>query len=791
MAKQGTVARIAGNGAFGFIKQDGDGPDVYFRLQWIKDASVTVGLRVEYETRETPQGLQTSWVKAVGQSRTTPTQKPVSDTRLQGGTARSQISEDYRFLNPYNFVRPLKAAKPNEAPLLGNCPPPPHDRYLGLSGRIKCKITTQTPLFIADSHSIESKTVGEKGKEKEHPTYHFFRYKNDQGKDEIALPASSLRGMLRATYEAATNSCFSVFSGYKRLSYHLPPEDALKLIPARVVYTGGQWYLDILNGMTTVNIGEKPAGPQYAAWIMQYTPLRPSRTKDRAPHSPYSARRTISLSGLQHEAPCEAIVELVKHPLRNFEFWNVVQVGPSGSHLKPRKSDQKVVQGYLCITNQNIQNKHDERVFFAAGSPVRIPLLDTVRQRYAELIKDYQERHADEVQKRLKRHEKNASVPLPEEPEGDEAAFSRFILNPAETELHDGSLVYVMLEPAGRTARVAFIVPVSVPRVGYEQTIADRLDPTAKESDLHKCYRYDALCPACRVFGWVYGSDDPSMPELASEELAAYAGRISLTHGKAKLPVKTFDATLAILSSPKPTTTRFYLRPMNGTDPRDSQDDFQVSYNEEAHQQLRGRKFYRHQGIQCRTQGYSSPDGKETDQNRTLKDIVQAGSTFEFEITFENLAEVELGALLWTLELEGWHHRLGFAKPLGFGSLRIDVEEFDLLNVQARYEELTLGWTPVISEKAIYVEKFKTAMKARYGRDFNDLDNIRDLRALLAVSPDLPVHYPRSSQEPQPDGKNYEWFMGNKRKGGPRLTLPLSPKDKEGFPLIDKSGELV
>jgi len=662
---------------------------------------------------------------------------------------------------------------------------------VALSGRLKCKITTQTPLFISDSHAVEVKTVGEKGKEKEHPSYRFFRCENDEGKDEIALPASSLRGMLRATYEAATNSCFSVFTGDKRLSYHLPPEDALKLIPARVIQKGDQLYLDILNGMTTVNIGEKPDGPQYAAWIMQYTPLRPSRTKDRAPRSPYSVRRFVSLSRLGHEDPCEAVIELVKHPLRNFEFWNVVQIAPSGSHLKPSRPDQKIIHGYLCITNQNIQNKHDERIFFSAGSPVRIPLPDTVRQRYRELIKDYQDRHADEVQKRLKRRDKNPSVPPPDEPEGDEAAFSRFILDPAETDLHDGSLVYVMLEPAGRTARVAFIVPVSVPRVVYEQTIADRLAPDAKDDDLHKCRSYDALCPACRAFGWVYGSDDRSMPILASDELAAYAGRINVTYGKAKNITGKFDATLAILSSPKPTTTRFYLRPLNGADPQDGRDDLQVNYNVEARQQLRGRKFYRHQGKQCRNQEYSSPNGKETDQNRTLKDIVEAGSTFEFEITFENLTEVELGALLWTLELEGWHHRLGFAKPLGFGSLTIAVQEFELLDPKARYEDFMPGWKPVLSEKFWYVEQFKVAMKNRYGRDFNELDNIRDLEALLAESPDLPVHYPRSSRKPQPDGKNYEWFMGNKRKGAPRLTLPLAPKDNEGFPLIDKSGELV
>lgn len=794
MAKQGTVVRIAANGEYGFIKQDDEGKDVYFRLNWVRDVRVTVGLRVEYEVRETAQGLQTSFVKAIassqGSAASTATERPTGSAR------RTQTARAYRFLNPYNFVRPLRASNPHASPLLGNCPPPPHDRYMGLSGTIRCLVTTRTPLFISDSHAITTKTVIERGKEKEHPIYQFFSYKNEAGQDEVALPASSLRGMLRSVFEAATNSCFSVFTGHKRLSYHLPPEEALKLIPARAIQVGSNWYLDILNGTTRVNIGQKPTGPQYAAWVMRYKPLRASRTPDRAPRSPYSGRRAVSVSGLQHTDSCEAVVELVKHPLRNFEFWNVVKIGLAGSHLTATQPGQRVVRGYFCVTHQNIENKHDERVFFSVGTPVRIPLPDDVRERYKELIKDYQERHQDEVQKRLNRRSKNPSVPPPEEPEGNEPAFSRFILNPDEKELRDGSLVYVMLEPAGRTGRVAFIVPVSVPRVGYEQTIGDRLDPQVKDSDLEKCNSFDALCPACRVFGWVYGTDDPAAQKQKPEDNAAYAGRVRLSHGIKKNITGTFDATLAILSSPKPTTTRFYLRPMDNTAPKDGQDDAAIDYDLKAEQQLRGRKFYRHQGSQIDSAEYSTVQGKETDQNRTVKGVVEPDSTFEFEVTFENLADVELGALLWSIEMEGWHHRLGFAKPLGFGSVAIEVQSLQLLNPQSRYGVLESGLLDVIednarNDKAHFIEVFKRAMVKRYGGKFEELDNIRDLKALLAQEPDCRVHYPRSTQDPQPDGKNYEWFMGNKRRGGPRLTLPLAPDDTEGFPLIDKSGELV
>jgi CRISPR-associated protein (TIGR03986 family) len=286
----------------------------------------------------------------------------------------------------------------------------------------------------------------------------------------------------------------------------------------------------------------------------------------------------------------------------------------------------------------------------------------------------------------------------------------------------------------------------------------------------------------------VYGTGDPEEPTLATQERAAYAGRIRLTHGRARHITGTFDATLSILSSPKPTTTRFYLRPIDDR-PRDGLEDRQVDYSEDAGQRLRGRKVYRHQGDQLSKREYSSPGGRRTDQNRTVEGVVKPQSIFEFELEFENLAEIELGALLWSLEMEGWNHRLGLAKPLGFGSVTIEVEGIEQFDPIQRYEEFRSGWEP--DRKEEYIARFKAAMEERYGVEFGELDNIRDLNALLEASPDLPVHYPRSTEQPQPDGKNYEWFMGNKRKDGPKIALPLATEDTEGLPLIKKSGKIV
>jgi CRISPR-associated protein (TIGR03986 family) len=438
----------------------------------------------------------------------------------------------------------------------------------------------------------------------------------------------------------------------------------------------------------------------------------------------------------------------------------------------------------MCITNQNIDNKHDERVFFYTGkSPVRIPLDDKVKVRYSKLLVDYQERHADEIKKRSH----------PELPQGKEPGFSWFIYKRVheEDKLHDGDLVYAMLKQDARGVYLDFIVPVSVARVGYDQTIGERLDPgiTREESLSHTCQKYDELCPACRVFGWVH-QDAPTDTDVP----VAYASRVRFSHAQLLPGSNTIpEETLAILSSPKPTTTRFYLRPANESQPiGKNREDEQVGYDAAARQQLRGRKFYRHQGEQLSPREYRRAGGVKNDQNRTVREIQAPGSVFEFGVDFENLTPVEMGALLWSLELEGWHHRLGMAKPLGFGSAKIEIEEFEIANPETRYSSLESGVLPRMAQKADYVDKFKAAMAERYGNDFADLDNIRDLRALLAESPQVPVHYPRSSREADPEGRNFEWFMGNKRSGrdaGPRIELPFAVDDHEGLPLIDKRGK--
>lgn len=92
-----------------------------------------------------------------------------------------------RFINPYNFVRLGKGVERTEI----------SDGTL--TGKIRCKLITKTPLAIPDAEKVEIS--------KEHKEYPFFRVGNTP-----MIPGSQIRGMIRSAYETLSNSCFSVIN---------------------------------------------------------------------------------------------------------------------------------------------------------------------------------------------------------------------------------------------------------------------------------------------------------------------------------------------------------------------------------------------------------------------------------------------------------------------------------------------------------------------------------------------------------------------------------------------------
>jgi CRISPR-associated protein (TIGR03986 family) len=743
---EGRIKFLKAEKGYGFIKPESGGENVFFHqscLEGIQFSELQEGISVEYEWKKEERGPKATMV------------------RVPGYNDNKQTPE-YRFLNPYNFVR-SPGKRPSDS-VLGDCPPPPHDRYLGLTGRITCKIIAKTPLFISDSHALQE--------ENKHKSYRFFQY---DGKP--ALPASSLRGMIRSVFETVTNSCYVKFQTDDPypLEYRLggAPDE---MIPARVIELGDEEgaLLELLDCSVDPieKISEKPSMIKAGIIPKVYDPrvLKNKRV--------FSDAKSI----LPNKGHCGMrVAALVKKIPRNkgrYQYFEATKILPAAQYASldnEKKAEHVRIFGWLYLTGPNIENKHDERIFFRwddnktpePPSKSQIPksLLhmcstDVITE-YNQHLSEYWERHGGKVEDLGKQPWSVRPDDLPHP--------SNFIARDNKLKVDD--LVYLVREKGKEMLR-----PVAMPRVRYTCRRQDYLPKY-----LSCCENYSQLCPACRVFGWVRGnekSDDLQEP-------VAYAGRVRFSHGVIKKSGGTEkENPLSTLSTPKPTATEFYL--LNSAGKPDPLVDYDTK-----NAQLRGRKFYHHHE---QVQTYIAEE--ESDQNRTVRDALKAKTEFTFEIDFENMSRLELGALIYALELEeGMFHRLGYAKPLGFGSVQISIEELKAVDWQKRLMSIVpdAGWEPKNKEKVLVLkEGFLNAICNIYGKEqYHRLQS--ELKAILGKQ-DLPIHYPRPTAQPDSKQPSFEWFVGNKKrkrsKGLPE-ALPLATDLNKGLPLIGKDGNPV
>ncbi len=752
---EGKIKKWFPDRGFGFIERNGLGDLFVHITQW-----------KEPDKKEPFLGAIVSFKEGPGQKGKNEAKNVrLACTGAQASTAgqntKNQVDDQgYRFLNPYNFVRCMEKERPKDS-VLGDCSPPPHDRYVGMTGRITCTAKAETPIFISDSHKIKENDNG-------HRTYRFFEYDK-----EPALPSSSLRGMLRSVFEVVTNSCFAVFQKDEPYTLEHRRSRASNMVPARVLKldeNGAQFELLDCTAGPPISIPDGPsvvrAGSVLGSYPPQVLDRKTNQKFDQALSKlPKDAYDGMRVSALVTRTP-------VRHRSGRFRAFHAFQIVPANQHgsLKENHKYLKVF-GWLHLTGPNIENKHDERLFFRWDDkdlePPEIDKIpdsylckcnDTAIAEYNHHLNEYWERLGKTVEDLGNQRWPNSTNGIPQP--------STFVIRNGMLKIND--LVYVQRNSNGK---VTMIRAVSMPRIPYKFP-REKFLP----EHLKRCENYDNLCPACRVFGWV--DDKP----LKGAKHTAYASRVRLSHGRL-ISSKGFlpDTPLAILSTPKPTTTSFYLLNQRG------EPDPTVDYDTDG-ARLRGRKFYRHQD-KAVPEEYTGK--KPIDQNRTVHGALNPGAIFEFTLDFENLAPLELGALLYSLELEeGMFHRLGYAKPLGFGSTKITVDNIKTVEWSERLSSLdpNAGLSPV--DKATLKEMFLEEMRSIYYEKFDNL--LDDLRALLSTPPDLPIHYPRPTPSFKEDRPQFEWFVGNKklRERGDGKTLSLPRDDTKGLPPINKYGKI-
>jgi CRISPR/Cas system CSM-associated protein Csm3 (group 7 of RAMP superfamily) len=328
--------------------------------------------------------------------------------------------------------------------------------------------------------------------------------------------------------------------------------------------------------------------------------------------------------------------------------------------------------------------------------------------------------------------------------------------------------------------------------------------------------------PADRVFGWVKGDSQGESNRNSAAGFAAARGLLRvgsiMCESSVDEAAQIFPGAgvpLAVLSTPKPQQGRFYVaKSREGTAQRDGLNKIEAGYTNDKG--LRGRKVYPHHdglpdgywddpmrekmgaGNPAHYHEYRRPrkDDQEQldDQNRSILGWVKPGTEFTFEIQVHNLSKVELGALVWLLKLgKGHFFRFGGGKPLGFGSVRLSIDDCDVRTGEgllARYEK---WYTTTASADPCdaAIQSFKQALCEAYpppaGGGFENIPFITAfLTACRGFGDSLPVRYPRVTGNgrpgpPSPEGESFKWFVANEK--GPKLALRDLAEDK-GLPTL-------
>ncbi|AEB10596.1 TIGR03986 family type III CRISPR-associated RAMP protein [Desulfobacca acetoxidans] len=515
---------------------------------------------------------------------------------------------------------------------------------------------------------------------------------------KLALPGTALKGMLRSVLEAVTNACFAIFDG-ERLDYRMATQNALRLKAGRITKMPAHGQDGEIEEMDR-------------AWVAMNGAPNQVKAKIKGTSQDITLARVLAgtRSGQEVWVKGRAITEYINSrgiPIR----------APSGSfNLVTAVSPTRAAgfsRAIYKITAGSINNKKRDR-FFVFKNPA-----PTYTFGNAE-VEDYNKVLAGQLEEKKKR--------------------GGFVIT-EDQPLAVGALVYFLVEGhcAVRLSRV------EIPRTRYNKSRADLLPQM-----FHKCTDPNNLCAACQLFGFV-------------ADVHSARGRVSVSDAEWLSGPGELDQffPLKVLGEPHPTSYNFYL--IDPTNPEQVRNydghpvtDTRGRINEQVtgEVQLRGRKLYFHHPRKDWA-AYRCPDPQQF--RKVINEVkpLKSNNTFKFRVNFRNLSEIELGLLLYCLVLEdNLRHKLGLARAVGFGTVKITCQSLQLYQDGDRYSSLETTPQDATTDLQTYIDAFKAAVATSNdeAKPFDELSNIQKLKKVLDPS-QVPAN---------PDYPGFQWYVHNR-----------------------------
>lgn len=659
-----------------------------------------------------------------------------------------QIPENRQAIAPYNFVElPDRVVEVTEDYLpKSNCYDPKRH-----TGKIDCTLTTSSPLYIRCGLTTEEFKDGKEAKD----LPDFFYTNPTAETQQPVIPGSSLRGMLRTLVEIISFSKIERVSDRQHFFFRAVAttenDDSLaqaykKYINPQKVKAG---YLQKEGDRWFVCPAKSLIKDVTFAWVKEEdlsTVDFPKLIKMDEPgylaqHIPVSFKKINKNKNNRYFA--EDVSPPNTHPMNNGMLVS------SGNMKQSDDSSKKTTRRNHCI------------VFQQSPSPNRLEIDPIAVEHYCDALTDFQKSNPFDSNLGVLQD----SLPIFYcQPQPNEKVITLFGHSPN------------------------FRIPYSHQGDGKAASAVDFIPYGLGKSD--KIDLADA------IFGFIKDK------QLGEEQAKARSGRVFISDAICKQTTRDDiwltgnTITPKILASPKPTTFQHYL--VQTSHAKNDLKHYASKPDEDTI--IRGHKLYWHKGSSPAIK-HENPDDVSDTQKTEIKPI-KPGVDFQFTIYFDNLTHVELGALLWVLDIaknEKYRLSLGMGKPLGMGAVKIESKLY-VGKRKERYSSLFDGINWALCEEVEdhpdYQRDFENYVQVNIRKtgNFREIERIQMLLAMLSWQ-DSPsadkTRYMEIERQQQPlDGDPNEYktrrvlptplqVIENPGGSRPVRRSPITPQNQE------------
>ncbi len=672
-----------------------------------------------------------------------------------------------------------------------------HDRYFQgediYHGRITCKLTTKTPIFIGAWR--DEGTENRPGR-----AVHF-----ELG-SKPAIPASSLRGLISSVAEAASNSALRVLENRslsRRADIRRESLGAIGMLvknkdgkgmgllpltmpPSRNNQPNKKWreVFKKYPGLVVYLDGYEPDSDK----TIQY--VKGSFLEKNKPASWSSANnKEYWYCRLDHSGWNSTAHKLdVARPQKKGDY--LLGQKPADKQLH-KKSKDGYTRGILRILGiegrkSDIPITYKNRRIVGKKHEIFIPFPEdeSKRNEILDATKAFEHFHklADE------RADKEGKFPF------HLKGMKRTRVEEKSTlRLRENDLVYFDVEKKEKGYVVSRLSVSAVWRCDVGGSVHDYFSDIDKELLPFNPDR-KKVSPAELLFGF---TEDWKGRKKDKNDVAAlaYRGRVRFSHAlledkDEEDPYLEKKVILKILDKPKPPCPAMYFTKIGQPDAYIAKHALKRN-NEYA---PKGRKFYLHHREELDEEGRkldpweTHPDLKKSRLKQKVEiRPVKKERTFLFHVDFENLNKWELGLLCYSLQpAENFLHKIGMGKPIGLGSVDIQVEKIEYINRLKRYSEDDLFNSDrrYHTENEPNFETLRNAFKTWAQKEIPDIIHALELLGNRdAVK--YRVHTPLTIDQKNAGEENetFKWFVNNEKKdrdqGGKQQLKSITPQDSE------------